>query len=103
MEDKELLEILKQYRDLKIEKEAIDKQMSILKNKIIEELANRNSSKIRVEDISVAYTNYVSNNFDQTSFKKEHKDLFNKYRKLSESSKFTFSVIKEFNESMVIE
>lgn len=103
MEDKELLEILKQYRDLKIEKEAIDKQMSILKNKIIKELANRNSSKIRVEDISVAYTNYVSNNFDQASFKKEHEDLFNKYRKLTESSKFTFNTIKEFNESMVIE
>lgn len=103
MEDKELLEILKQYRDLKIEKEAIDKQMSILKNKIIGELINRNSSKIKVEDISVTYTNYTSNTFDQTSFKKEHENLFNKYRKLTESSKFTFSVIKEFNESMVIE
>ena len=34
MEDKELLEILKQYRDLKIEKEAIDKQISILKIKL---------------------------------------------------------------------
>lgn len=33
MEDKELLEILKQYRGFKIEKEAIDKQMSILKIK----------------------------------------------------------------------
>lgn len=103
MEDKELLEILKHYRDLKIEKEAIDKQMSILKNKIIEELRNRNSSKIKVEDISVAYTNCTSNIFDQTSFKKEHEDLFNKYRKLTESSKFTFNTIKEFNESIVVE
>ena len=34
MEDKELLKILKQYRDLKIEKEAIDKQISILKIKL---------------------------------------------------------------------
>lgn len=103
MEDKELLEILKQYRDLKIEKEAIDKQMSILKNQIINELVRRNSSKIKVEDISVTYTNYTSNTFDQTSFKKEHEDLFNKYRKLTESSKFTFNTIKEFNESMVVE
>ena len=34
MEDIELLEILKQYRDLRIEKEAIDKQISILKIKL---------------------------------------------------------------------
>ena len=46
MEDKELLEILKQYRDLKIEKEAIDKQMSILKNKIIKKEHYLNAPKI---------------------------------------------------------
>lgn len=79
---------LAQMKALKAEAEAeIAKIEERIKNKMLEE----GKDTVIGDEHKATYKEVVSNRFDSTSFKKDHADMYESYKKPSTSMRFTFA------------
>ena len=78
-----------------LELEAEIKQQQILseniKNKIKEEMENRNVEELEVGEHIVRYRDVLTSIFDKVAFKKKYEELYTSFLKQIQSKKFSIS------------
>ncbi len=86
---------LARYLELKEMKDAIEKEMESLKEKIIEGLPLNEEYVSADGNYSAKYQIILSNRFDSTEFKKSHEDLYEQFKKPSESKRLDVKRLSE--------
>lgn len=67
-------------------------QVESLKDQIKQEMVNRQVEELDTETgYIVRYTTVISNRFDSTNFKKQHKELYTEFCKPTTTHRFTVS------------
>ncbi|MBR1437901.1 MAG: hypothetical protein IJ587_05125 [Synergistaceae bacterium] len=80
---------LELIRSLKAERDELEAQITALEDEVKSELDTQGVSSMTVGKYTVKYTRYFSNRFDTTSFKEEHRALYDTYTKTVPTSRFT--------------
>lgn len=84
-----LTEKVHTLRQLESEVVAMNSRIEALKNEIKEELNRRGVSELVGDDWKVTWNSYSSSRFDQSAFRKAHPDLYESFKVISESKRFT--------------
>lgn len=79
---------LAQYKILKAEIEA---ELTRLEDEVKAYMTENNMDTLRGDEHSATYKAIVSNKFDSKTFQKDHKDMYDAYKKPSTSMRFTFA------------
>lgn len=88
----EMMEVeVKKLKELRVQRDQLDKEIEVIENMIKDEMTAQDVYEFSGDDWKVTWNMVTSNRFDQTSFKEAHPDLFEKYKKLSESRRFNLS------------
>lgn len=85
----ELTEKVHQLKELERQKDDIETKISILKEYIQEIMTAEGVTELVGDDWKVTWSTVESRRFDQSGFKASHPDLFEEFRVLSESRRFT--------------
>lgn len=83
----ELNEKVAYLMELQASIENLQEAAEIIKDQIKEYMGDE--QLIKTEDYEVRWTNVSSNRFDQTAFKNAHPDMFESFKRLSESRRFS--------------
>lgn len=86
---KKLDEKVHLLKELMRQSDDLNTRIENLKNELKEEMTTRGVSELKGEDWIVDWSTVSSNRFDQTAFKLAHPELYEKFKKLSESRRFT--------------
>lgn len=88
--EKLALEVLRLKR-LRAERDLLDEKINSIESQVKEEMSSRNEYEISGEGWKVSWKTVSSRRFDQSSFKEDNPELYEKYKKLTESRRFTVS------------
>ena len=87
----ELIEKIKEVKELeRLIKEA-EKEVEVLKNEIKEEMELQNTEVMEVGVYTIRWTSVLSNRFDTTSLKQVMPEVYKMYLKQTPSRRFTIS------------
>lgn len=75
-------------KELKAEREALDKKIAEIENVLKSEMTERNEYELVGKNWKVTWTKVTSSRFDQRSFKEAYPNLFESYKTVSESRRF---------------
>ena len=75
-------------KELKAEREALDKKIAEIEDVLKSEMTERNEYELVGKNWKVTWTKVTSSRFDQRSFKEAHPNLFESYKTVSESRRF---------------
>ena len=84
---------LNKLEQLEKEKKELEKQIDTIKDEIKEHMEKERLEELATTHFITRYITVVTNRFDSTRFKKEHKELYNDYTKQSAGKRFTYSEI----------
>lgn len=85
----ELTEKVHELRGLEMTISSLETRLSILKDEIKEEMEERSVEELVGDDWKVTWKSYTSSRFDQGNFKAIHPDLYEEFKTISESRRFT--------------
>lgn len=80
---------VKALKNLRAQREELDSEIEKLETWIKEEMKSQDKYEFSGRDWKVSWNTVLSNRFDQSKFKEAHPDLFESYKTLSESRRFT--------------
>lgn len=89
MGNNELLIKLELIRALEAQQYELQEQIDALKDCVKAEMAARGVDKLSVGTYRVAWTKFTSHRFDTNAFRAEHKDIYDKYVREVEATRFT--------------
>lgn len=78
-------------KKLRAQRDELDAKIEILEKSIKDEMTSQDKYEFSGEGWKVTWKMVQSNRFDQSSFKEAHPKLFEQFKKLSESRRFTIS------------
>lgn len=78
-------------KKLRAQRDELDAKIEILEKSIKDEMTSQNKYEFSGEGWKVTWKMVQSNRFDQSSFKEAHPKLFEQFKKLSESRRFSIS------------
>ena len=87
----DLLAKVKELKELKAMVKEIEATMGVLETEIKDEMDTLNIPELFLTPYTVRYTPVVSNKFDSSAFKRDHKDLYDEYTKPVESRRFSIN------------
>lgn len=76
---------------MKMMRAELDKEIEAQENEIKELMDKTCVTELIGTEHKATYKEVVSNRFDSTSFKKDHADMYESYKKPSKSMRFTFA------------
>lgn len=88
MDYNKLFKDIAEYRIMKAE---IEKTLDALESQVKEAMQAEGKTEVLGEEHKATYKEVVSNRFDSTAFKADHKDMYEAYKKPSTSMRFTFA------------
>lgn len=86
---KKLDEKVKRLKALKRDHEDLETQIKNLEDELKSEMLDRGVSELKGEDWIVTWTTIQSNRFDQSAFRVVHPDLFESFKSITESKRFS--------------
>ena len=89
MGSQELKLKLELIRKLEAEQAELSAQIEALKDSVKAEMVEQGLSSMTLGTYRVSWTKYVSRRFDVSEFRKAHEDMYVKYVKPVEASRFT--------------
>jgi len=91
MENKNLLEKVRTYRELQMLIKQLEEKADGLKAEITLEMDTRQTDNITVDVFTVKYTAYTSNRVDTTALKKELPDIAKRFTKTTAARRFSIA------------
>jgi predicted phage-related endonuclease len=88
MANTELLENVRQFKELQGFITALQEEAEGYKQAIIEEMTSQQTDTLQIDVFTVKYTAYQSSRVDTTSLKKELPEIAERYTKTTESRRF---------------
>ena len=85
----EMLEKVKELKELKMMKEELENQISSIENEIKEEMTKQNVEELILDCYKIRYVDVTTNRFDTTTFKKQYEKLYEQFIKVTTSKRFT--------------
>ena len=82
---------VKELKALRAERDQLDEKINAIENAIKDEMTTQNKYEFSGDDWKVTWNMVTSNRFDQSGFKAVHPDLFEQFKKVSESRRFNLS------------
>ncbi len=89
MSSNELKSKIQKYRELKVFIEQLTAEMDEIKQELINEMEEQQTSKLLIDTFKVSYTDFTSERLDSKAFKAENPELANRYIKVTTSKRFT--------------
>ncbi len=86
MKKAELQKALEQYKQYKQAKQEAEKALKLIEEAIKKHMGDK--EEITCEGVTIRWKSYEQSRFDTTSFKQEHKVLYNKYCKKISAKRF---------------
>ena len=80
---------VKALKALRAQREELDAEIEKLEQWVKDEMVKQDTYEFSGNGWKVSWNTVVSNRFDQSAFKEAHPDLFESYKKLSESRRFS--------------
>ena len=80
---------VRKLKDLERQISELEIQVESLKDDIKAEMTNQGVTEMSGTDWKVTWTPYVSNRFDQSSFKEAHPDMYESFKVAVESRRFS--------------
>lgn len=79
---------VRELKDLRNQKEILEKRIEILENELKQEMLDTQTFEYAGEDYSLSWHMIQASRFNQESFKLDHPKLFKKYQRLNEYRRF---------------
>lgn len=76
-------------KELEMELKGIQDEMDSIKDELKADMTEKELSELEAGDYKLHYSAVAQNKFDTTSFKKEHKALYEQYAKLTSYMRFS--------------
>ena len=90
-QEKQLLEKVRGIKALEAQKKEIEGEIDGLKGEIKDFMTKKNVPELAVDIFTIRYADIASSNFDTTSFRKTHEELYKQYLKTKTSRRFTIT------------
>lgn len=89
MSTNELSNKVRELKELKAMAEEVAAEITAIEDSIKAEMTARNTDEMQIDVYKIRWTNFTSNRFDSTSFKKAMPDLYSQFTRQTESRRFT--------------
>jgi len=91
MSERQIINRVQKLRALESQKAALEKQLAAVKAEIQEDMQDR--EEIKAGTFIVRWTRTTSYRFDTAAFKREHADLYNQFKKPTETRRFSVAEV----------